>query len=103
MHVTRNRNILRLFFCLKQKQDGAKRSLSVSGATDFDGAKRKLPERGIYTPPSGKYSTSNTTSQANNSNGGNKNGNGTHIKRRTYSNGSNRGAANNNGGGRRRF
>ena len=64
--------------------------------TDFDGAKRKFPERGIYTPPSGKYSTTNTSNASS----------GNNIKRRTYSNGSNRGGAANgvgNGNGKRRF
>ena len=75
------------FFSQKsKKQDGAKRTLSNSGL-DIDGSKKKLPERGIYTPPSGKYST--------NTNNGNGNG-----KRRTFSTGANRSGGANNRGGR---
>jgi len=58
-------------------QNGAtKRSLSVDQS---DESNRKKPERGIYQPPSGKYSNATSNSTSNN------NG-----KRRTFSNDPNR-------------
>jgi hypothetical protein len=71
-------------------KEGIKRSLSNSVSTDFDGAKRRLPERGIYTPPSGKYSTTNSGAGGENNK---------KSKRRTFSNGSNRGGGGSGGGG----
>lgn len=99
-----NRNIsLNVIFSFYSKlkkanesQTGAaKRSLSVSSAdTDLDG-NRKKPERGIYQPPSGKYSTASNA--ANGANGSNGNG----FKRRTFSGGaSHRGGFNQRGRGR---
>lgn len=79
---------------LNQKQEQVnekkanKRSLSVSSVTQVEvnqnGSNKKRPERGIYQPPSGKYSsTANATelSQTNTNNTNNNN----NSKRRTFS------------------
>ena len=66
----------------QQQQQQNKRSLSVdNGAEGGDQHKKRVPERGIYQPPSGKYSV-NANANGNASNG---NGNSGQFKRRTFS------------------
>ena len=60
-----------------------KRTLSASRA-DESGSSKKKTERGVYAPPSGRYSVNNSSSF---STYNNQQGQG---KRRTYSNGANR-------------
>lgn len=81
----------------QQQQSGsAKRSLSVSSVSETDGHPlKKKPERGIYQPPSGKYSSTNNS---NNKNGG-AGGAGGRFNRRTASTGLGNGASGGGGGG----
>ena len=74
-----------LFFFTKPNANQAKRSLSVSSIdSNKDNEATKKPTRGVYHPPTGKYST-NSPAQANASNANN---NGQHKgKRRTFSHG----------------
>ena len=70
--------------------NNAKRSLSVSNvetANESDMNKKK-PERGIYQPPSGKYSTQKSQNNANNGNQQQQ-----QQKRKIFSNGANRRSA----------
>lgn len=67
----------------KDNVAGKKRALSTDAGSDSAHSLKKKPERGIYQPPSGKYS-SNVTGAASNGNGSNQS---SAAKRRTTSTG----------------